>query len=99
MATPTLDAYRSLNPTDTRPDEEVVPDLIRQYSDAGQGNQIPDLVAYNAKITRPDPSLVKDFVQSAIGGTDQAKAAFYSLAAQAGDATGLGGLKDWGLQR
>ncbi len=98
MSTPTLTAYRSLHPEDTDPDSIVVPRLIQQFSEAGQAEQVPDLYAYAAQLNRGEPNLVKDFVQSTVGGVDQAKAAFHSLVAQGGDALSLPGVRDWGLE-
>lgn len=99
MATPTLDAYRQLNPTDTRSDDQILPDLIGQLQNQGTLSQYPDLIqAAQAANRAHAPSLDIEARNALFGGTDQAIAQLYNTTAQGADAFGLPSLKDWALK-
>lgn len=100
MATPSLDAYRQLNPQDTRPDSEVVPEILsRLGNDAAQ---YPDLLEYANNMEREyknahRPDILKEGINAVISGVGTGKSQLYSTAAQAGDILGIDKLKDFGL--
>lgn len=103
MATPSLDAYRQLNPQDTRPDSEVVPELISRLQGEGTVQQYPDLLQYAGDLQRAyaqahRPDLIKEGINAGISGLETSKASLYNLAAQVGGATGADGLENFGMQ-
>lgn len=103
MATPTLDAYRQLNPQDTRPDTDVVPELISRLQNEGTLAQYPDLTAQASAMDKEYRNthrlpLQKEFIQGALGGIDTGQGMLYNAAAQAGGIVGSDDLKAWGLR-
>ncbi len=104
MATPTLEAYRRLNPhLADRSDDDLLDSLASQLQGEGTIHQYPDVVeALQAKdrayrqAHKPNPA--KEFVRSMIGGIDTAQGMGYSAIAQLGAASGIDAVKNFGIQ-
>jgi hypothetical protein len=103
MATPTLEAYRQLNPhLAGQSDDELLDQLSSQLQAEGTLNQYPDVVqalaakdrAYKLAHTNP----LKEFTRAAIGGVDTAQAQAYSALGQVGDFLTVPEVKNFGIE-
>lgn len=103
MATPTLEAYRQLNPhLANRSDDELLTDLEGQLKLEGTLSQYPDVVEALAAKERAyrqshRSGPLKELVRSTVGGIDTMQAQLFSAVGQAGDAAGIDAVKNFGL--
>ena len=101
---PTLDAYRSIRPDDTRSDYEVLQGLVEQLSNDGSLSQFPDLqqewaAAQKARRMEMAPGYLQEGAQAIGSGLDLVQAKTYEgTAGLAGGLLGIDALKNWGLQ-
>jgi hypothetical protein len=104
MATPTLQAFRQLNPhLAGKSDDDLLTDLVGQLQLEGTLSQYPDVIEAQTARERAyrqahKPGPLKELVRSTVGGIDTGQAQLYSAVGQAGDVAGIDAVKNFGLR-
>ncbi len=100
----TLDAYRSIRPDDTRPDDEVLEGLVNQFTNDGSISQFPDLLndwqqLQKKKRLDQAPGYLQEGSQAVGSGINLMQAKLYEgTAGLAGGVLGIDALKNFGLE-